>query len=126
MRTTLSIALCACLVGCASRSGVDSGCDVMSMHESRSPDWLYITTVWSVFCYDTTGFTPMANLRRAGERRPEVGNLLAACPGDRILATWTGTNALLVEYWTRELYRHPPASTNVYGVTVSFKRRLDE
>jgi hypothetical protein len=123
VRVILFITVCVLLTSCTGR---DTGCDVMSMNELRSPDWAYVSTVWSIFCYDTTGFTPMAHLRRAGERRPEVGNLLVGCPGDRITATWTGTNQLLVEYWTRELYRHPPAVTNIGGVTVSFKRRFDE
>jgi hypothetical protein len=119
----LSIAVCVLLTSCTSR---DTGLDVMSTHESWSPDWAYICTVWSVCSYDTTGFTPMADLRRAGEPRPEFGNLLVGCPGDRIAATWTGTNQLLVEYWTRELHHHPPAVTNIAGVTVSFERRFGE
>jgi hypothetical protein len=96
----------------------------MSMREDRSPDGRYVTTIWSVYCYNVTGYTPEANVRRAGQKRPVVGNLLVGAPGDSVWATWTGTNALLVEYFTDSTYIHwPPASTNIYGVKVTFQRR---
>jgi len=74
---TIFIALCIGLTGGAE----DSGCDVMSMQESRSHDWEYIVIVWEICCYDTTGYTPMANRRKVGHSLPETGNLLLVATG---------------------------------------------
>ena len=118
---TLQTIVCFGLVvtGCTGKPD----CDVMTEKDTPSPDGRYIATVFEVFCYDTTGYTPHANLRRAGQKRGEPGNLLVGGPTDLFRATWTATNSLLIEFQADATYVHPPpASTNVDGVTVTFKR----
>lgn len=95
----------------------------MSIKEMPSPDRRFVATVFEVFCYDTTGYTPHADLRRAGQKRGKRGNLLVGAPTDEFRATWTGTNALLIEFRSGGAYIHPPPmSTNVDGVIVTFKK----
>ena len=119
MRLVLLVIVGVLLAGCTG----EPDCDVMSEKDTPSPDGRYIATVFEVFCYNTTGHTPHAHLRRAGQKRGDYGNLLVGAPTDTFRATWTAADSLLVEYWTDATYIHPPsASTNVDGVTVTFKR----
>ena len=119
MRLVLPVFIAVLLAGCTS----EPDCDVMSEKDTPSPDGRHIATVFEVFCYDTTGNTPHAHLRRAGQMRGDRGNLLVGSPTDTFRAIWTATNSLLVEYQADGEYIHPPpASTNVDGVTVTFKR----
>jgi hypothetical protein len=119
VRLVLPVIIGVLLVGCTDRPD----CDVMSEKDTPSPDGRHIATVFEVFCYDTTGYTPHAHLRRAGQKRGDHGNLLVGAPTDTFRTTWTATDSLLVEYRTDATYIHPPpASTNVDGVTVTFRR----
>ena len=115
----LTVVVCLLVMSCSH----EPGCDVMSVKDTPSPDGRYIATVFEVFCYNTTGYTPHANLRRPGQNRGDQGNLLVGAPTDTFRATWIAADSLLLEYRTDGDYIHPPpASTNVDGVTVIFKR----
>jgi len=100
-------------------------CDVVKETNIPSPDEQYVATVFEVTCYDTTGTTPHAHLRRAGEKRGDRGNLLVGAPLDSLRVSWIATNKLLVEY---EMDHDPklPASTNVDGVAVIYGRFFDD
>jgi hypothetical protein len=117
MRLFLIIGLL--LIGCSR----EPDCDVASEKETPSPDGRYVATVFDVTCYNTTGDTPHAHLRRAGQKRSNHGNLLVGAPTDSFKATWTSTNALLIEYRSSVAYIDtPPATTNFDGVTATFRR----
>src|SRR5687768_16712864 len=119
VRLVLPVIVSLLLGGCFG----EPGCKVMSETDTPSPDGRYIATVFEVTCHDTTGYTPHAYLRRAGQKRGDRGNLLVGSPTDTFRATWTATDRLLVEYRADGDYIHPPpSSTNINGVTVTFKR----
>jgi hypothetical protein len=119
MRFGLTLVVGLVLISCSR----EPDCDVMSEKEVPSPDGRYIASVFEVTCHNTTGYTPHAHLRRAGQKRGDQGNLLIGAPTDTFKATWTATNALLIKYQTDSRYIHPPpTTTNIEEVTVSFKQ----
>src|SRR5687767_7329541 len=65
VRLVLPIIIGVLLTGCTG----EPDCDVMSEKNTPSPDGRYVATVFEVTCHDTTGYTPHAHLRRAGQKR---------------------------------------------------------
>jgi hypothetical protein len=94
----------------------------MSEKDTPSPDGRYVATVFEISCYNTTGNTPHVHLRRAGQKRGKIGNVLIGGPADSFAVAWTSPQSLLVEYWSDPQYRLSPATTNIDGVTITFKK----
>jgi hypothetical protein len=105
----LPVAVSVFLHGCAN----DRPCDVVSERDVTSPDGRYIASIFETTCYDTTGYTPHAQVGRAGEKRADRGNLLTGAPTDTFRAGWTSRDNLLVEYQTYQDYMHRRQQTSV-------------
>ena len=110
-----------CLVGC---SGYERHCDLMKRQDYPSPDGQRVAVVFEMCCYDTTGFYPHVSLLRPRQKLGDFGNVLAGGPGDVFSVAWTAPRSLLVQYHPDgEWIRHPPATTNIDGVTITFQKR---
>ena len=118
MRVCLPVLLCLGLIGCS-----ESNWDMVSQQDIPSPDGRYVATLFEMCSYNTTGDWPQISLRRPGQRLGSIGNVLAGGPGDRFAARWISPRDLAVEYRTASVWQsYPPSSTNIDGVTITFKK----
>jgi hypothetical protein len=116
MRVFVPILFCLWLAGCS-----DAEWDKVSQQDIPSPD--YVATVFEMCSYNTTGDWPQVSLRRPSQRWGRVGNVLSGGPGDRITARWVSARDLAVEYHVNSPWvSYPPDTTNIYGVTITFKK----
>ncbi len=108
MRLVYSIAVCLLMVGCASE------CDIINVRDYR------VATVYGYTCYNTTGYSKFVHLHRAGTKMKHPGNVTAVGPGDAVAVAWTSPTELVVSY-CYEVSRPGPATTNIDGVTITFR-----
>ena len=113
VRLSCSIALCLALVGC-------SDCDIINVRSHPSPDGQCVVTIYGYTCYDTTGYAKSVHLHRAGTKMRHPGKVTVAGPGDPVTAAWTTSTQLVVSY-CYEVSRPGPATTNIDGVTITFR-----
>jgi hypothetical protein len=105
------------LLGCADQPH----CDLMTRQDFPSPDSQYVAVVFEVCCYDTTGYYPQVSVLRPRQKLGKTGNVLEGGPGDVFSVVWTGLRNLHVEYHPEGHWsRHPPATTNMDGITITF------
>jgi hypothetical protein len=114
VRLVYSIALCLLLAGCASE------CDIINVRDHASPDGQRLATVYGYTCYDTTGYAKYVDLHRAGKKMRHPGNVTVVGPGDAVSVAWLTPTQLVVSY-CYETSRPGPATTNIDGVTITFK-----
>jgi len=113
------------LAGCSDPS-VDVP-DISDVRHVASPDGHYVATTCLATSHMTTGSDRIVYLWPAGQKRCKLGRCdtpshVLTCDGPAAV-TWTSPTNLLVEYhpmgqWTS----YPPAATNLYGVTIAFRR----
>jgi hypothetical protein len=102
------------MVGCASE------CDIINVRDYPSPDGKRVATVYGYTCYNTTGYSKFVHLHRAGTKMKHPGNVTAVGPGDAVAVAWTSPTELVVSY-CYEVSRPGPATTNIDGVTITFR-----
>ena len=120
MRLIIPALLTLGLIGC----GYERQCDLIKRHDYPSPDAQHVAVVFEMCCYDTTGFYPHVSLLRPRQKIGDIGNVLHGGPGDVFSVAWTAPRSLRVEYRpSGEWIRHPPTTTNIDGVAITFQRR---
>lgn len=113
----LPFALAAALFGCS--QGPEDR--IQSQFDTPSPDGIHIATVRNKVAEDTTGTIPQLLLRRAGVRVTTPSPALEGAMDSSFQVSWTSTNQLLVEYSSGEGSQHLPATTNLDGITITFR-----
>jgi hypothetical protein len=120
MRLVIPALLTLSLIGC----GDERHCDLMKRQDYPSPDTRHVAVVFEMCCYDTTGFYPHVSLLRPRQKLGDNGNVLNGGPGDVFSVAWTAPRSLLVQYRpSGEWVRHPPPTTNIDGITITFQKR---
>jgi hypothetical protein len=114
VRLVYSIALCLLMVGCGSE------CDIINVRDYPSPDGQRVATVYGYICYNTTGYDKYVDLHRARKKMRHPGNVTAVGPGEAVSVAWASPTELVVSY-CYEVSRPGPATTNIDGVTITFK-----
>lgn len=114
MRLVYSIALCLLAVGCSSE------CDIINVRDYPSPDGQRVATIYGYTCYNTTGYSKFVHLHRAGTKMTHPGNVTAVGPDDVVSVAWASPTELVVSYFYG-FSRPGPATTNIDGVTITFK-----
>lgn len=94
--------------------------EMVSRKDFPAPDGRHVATVFEMCCYCTTGDFPQLTLRKPEEKIGDVGNVLSLGPMGEIKVQWLSSTNLAVEYHYWE-ERKLPATTNVNGVTITFK-----
>ena len=113
----LPFALATALFGCS--QGPEDR--IQSQLDTPSPDGTHIATVQNKVAEDTTGTIPQLLLRRAGGRATKAAPVLEGAMNSSFQISWTSTNQLLVEYSSGEGNPHLPATTNLDGITITFR-----
>jgi len=106
------------IVVLASCSNSERG-DIIDVHDFTSPDGRNVVTVFGETFYNTTGYNRHVHLRRAGQKPGRPGNVLTVGPGEDVSVSWTSPTNLSVRY-RFESARPTPATTKVYGITITF------
>jgi hypothetical protein len=110
--------VCSLLLGGCSQSDLE--CDIINVRDHFSPDGQRVATVYGYVCYNTTGYDKYVDLHRAGTKMRHPGNVVHVGPGDAVSVTWASATELAVRYYY-ETVSPAPASTNIDGVTITFK-----
>ena len=114
---SILFALAAALFGC-SQGREDR---IQSQLDTSSPDGTHIATVRNKVAEDTTGTIPQLLLRRTGGRAAKAPPALEGAMNSSFQVSWTSTNQLLVEYSHGEGNPYLPATTNLDGITITFR-----
>jgi hypothetical protein len=97
-----------------------SECDIINVQNNASSDGQHVATVYGYDCHNTTGYAKYVDLHRPGKKMRHPGNVMGVGPGDTIAVAWVSPTELVVSYF-RETSRPGPATTNIDGVTITFR-----
>jgi hypothetical protein len=103
------------LLGCSDK------CGVIDIHNHPSPDGKLVATVYGYTCYTTTGNDKYVDLHSANQQMRHPGNLLHVGLEGVISVTWLSSTQLAVSYCEAE--GPTPTTTNIDGVTITFKEK---
>lgn len=98
----------------------DAECDIINVQDHVSPDGKRVATVYGFTCYNTTGHDKYVDLRRVSRKMRHPGNVTLAGPGDAVSVAWASPTELVVSHFYEDS-RPGPATTNIDGVTITFK-----